>query len=239
MSGFLPDKPRTRFSTKRVRSGFTLIELLVVIAIIAILAGMLLPALSKAKSSASRIKCLNNIRQLSLGIRMYGDDFEDLFPRSQHSSFAYHQPPWEITVRPYVGLEALQSSEGMSALHNGVFRCPKAGKLARWSYGLNVYFELEEADDYRGRPKTWRKQTSLTRPTETILLGEVVDGADHIMAHFWDQGMTSSVDKDRHGKDDRSVYGYADGHASVERFETTYASDPNPVDQWHPLGTGK
>lgn len=239
MSGFLPDKPRTRFSTKRVLSGFTLIELLVVIAIIAILAGMLLPALSKAKSSASRIKCLNNIRQLSLGIRMYGDDFEDLFPRSQHSSFAYHQPPWEITVRPYVGLEALQSSEGMSALHNGVFRCPKAGKLARWSYGLNVYFELEEADDYRGRPKTWRKQTSLPQPTETILLGEVADGADHIMAHFWDQGMTSSVDKDRHGKDDRSVYGYADGHASVERFETTYASDPNPVDQWHPLGTGK
>ena len=229
----------TCFHKKCVRSGFTLIELLVVIAIIAILAGMLLPALSKAKTSASRIQCLNNIRHLSLGIRMYADDFEDTFPRSQHSSFAYHQPPWEITVRPYVGLEAIQSSEGMSALHNGVFRCPKAGKLVRWSYGLNVYFELEEADDYRGRPKTWRKQTSLPQPTETILLGEVVDGADHIMAHFWDQGMTSSLDKDRHGKDDRSVYGYADGHASVERFETTYASDPNPVDQWHPLGTGK
>ena len=231
-----PKKGRAGSPNKRVRSGFTLIELLVVIAIIAILAGMLLPALSKAKASASRIKCLNNTRQLSLGIRMYSDDFEDTFPRSQHSSFAYHQPPWEITVRPYVGMQELQSSEGMPALHNGIFKCPKAGKLTRWSYGLNVYFELEETDDYRGRPKTWRKQTSLPQPTETILLGEVVDGADHIMAHFWDQGMPSSVDKDRHGQDDRSVYGYADGHATVERFEKTFASTPGPVDQWHPLG---
>jgi prepilin-type N-terminal cleavage/methylation domain-containing protein len=77
----------------KAKLAFTLIELVVVIAIIAVLTGMLLPALSKAKQNAQMVKCLNNLHQIGVGIMLYLADYQDTFPPSQRSQFDFTVVP--------------------------------------------------------------------------------------------------------------------------------------------------
>jgi prepilin-type N-terminal cleavage/methylation domain-containing protein len=211
---------------------FTLIELLVVIAIIAILAALLLPALARAKESARSIQCLNQMRQIALATRLYAEDNEDQFPRSQHSAFANRQLPWERAVAPFLAVGS-DTTVWTNLLQN-LYHCPNDKQPGHLSYGLNYYFEVGEEDDYPGWPKTWRKFSQIAKPANTILFTELDVAADHVMPGLcW--MTTADAEKEvaskRHKQ--KSHYPFVDGHITALKLSATF--DPaKQLDLWNP-----
>jgi prepilin-type N-terminal cleavage/methylation domain-containing protein/prepilin-type processing-associated H-X9-DG protein len=112
---------------RRRQFGFTLIELLVVIAIIAILAALLLPALSAAKEKARQVHCLNNLKELGLGMLMYVNSNSDTFPGIASEHYGFHPSDWiywRTNSALYPPLEKSPIATELSGAHSASFRCP-------------------------------------------------------------------------------------------------------------------
>jgi prepilin-type N-terminal cleavage/methylation domain-containing protein/prepilin-type processing-associated H-X9-DG protein len=157
------------------KKNFTLIELLVVIAIIAILAAMLLPALSKARERSRTIACLNNVKQLGVLFINYCDDNGEYFPAAYFTG-------------SYVGADGYWNSRlfYLYKMQPGVITCPSfsSGNKITTSvtsgphYGTNYcHVTGSVRAPYVGNPTTNpAKRSSIQRPSETILMGDSLSG---------------------------------------------------------------
>ena len=141
------EKMKKKIKKKEViemkRNGFTLIELLVVVAIIAILAAMLLPALSRARERARQAVCMNNLKQIGLAIEMYANDYDEWLPPASYGSSSSQYwyspyPPGNQILGPYVGGNWRMLARGCPSHPNHKYGSSKSDIKGYGDYGLNI-----------------------------------------------------------------------------------------------------
>jgi prepilin-type N-terminal cleavage/methylation domain-containing protein/prepilin-type processing-associated H-X9-DG protein len=231
--------------THSKEGAFTLIELLVVIAIIAILASMLLPALSRAKQKAQATRCLSNQKQIALGYLLYANDNSDYLPLAAHEGDAA-PCEWFFEISSYIAKQT-SSYTNLVAKAN-VVACPSAkldtafpsntpASKAYGGYGQNyIYLGYLFEEDRK-------KITTVTKPTETCMNGDGLDPEPGLS--WWNYGYlypptlapwgTSRIyPYVRHGKGGN--YSWVDGHVSMTSW-TTMSTGQNGKKNWYYMAT--
>lgn len=220
--------------------GFTLVELLAVIAVSAILMALLLPALSRANARAYRPACINNLRQINLGVRLYADDSEDTAPGNRTNSLdaftAYRQ-----LMKNYVG------SDGASSSGEKLFACPADRFYYDYEQHVSQSLHRQARNDYSsyafnagnlppGAPPDkppihpWpgiagRKLSSVRDPARTVLVAEFAA----LLPFSWhDPGGRS------HYNNARDVVSFVDGHVSyIKMYWDPNNAVPGHQESWH------
>ncbi len=219
------------------RRAFTLIELLVVIAIIAILAALLLPALSKAKGQARKTACASNLHQLNLALTMYLDENRDNFPPYSRTN------RWPTLLRDgYKDLSLLrcpndgpnpQTSGTNNTVNFPADAAPRSYVMNGWNDYMQANLSAAELALYTqgDSPRTIRK-TEIPHPSDTVALGEKLTEADDFFMDLLDlpPGMpvgreTYRLERSRHGgtgSSGGSNYGLVDGSVRFIKFGSIF-----------------
>ena len=209
---------------------FTLIELLVVIAIIAILAALMFPAISAAKAKAQRTVCMNNLRQINLGVRMYSDDSNDASPGANKTNSSDVFSVYKELMKNYVGLKGASSSQ------DKLFACPADTFYYDYPFTLNprgyvpqslcaqstndyssYSFNAGNLNDVQFHGTNFvepgiagLKLSSIKNPSRTVLVAEM----PAFIPYSWHQPKRPFSKANSIFNDSKNMVGFVDGHVN-------------------------